>query len=169
MRGRLIFSFLADIRRLDSRVMALEPGFDEDFKEPALLDLDGDGLDDRLRQELPSVMIPCQVEPHTFEQLQMRAGGDSPRSDLGLLFHFRDLKRLSLVDPSTGSALLRPNDRLAGLYDSQGQLIQAIRTPPGLYIDQAQPRGFGLGRGRPQRNLLLVTFKAQQLSPMRVQ
>jgi hypothetical protein len=36
-------------------------------------------------------------------------------------------------------------------------------------VVQAQPRGFGLGRGRPRRNLLLVTFEARQLAPARVE
>ena len=80
-----------------------------------------------------------------------------------------DLERLGLVDSTTGDALVRPNDRLAGLYDLGGLLVQAVRTPPGLYVVQAQPRGFGLGRGRPRRNLLLVTFEARQLAPARVE
>ena len=84
------------------------------------------------------------------------------------MFHFRDLERLGLVDPRTGDALICPNDRLEGLYDLEGQLIQRIRTPPGLYVTQAQPRGFGLSRSRPLRNLLLVTFEARQLAPARV-
>ena len=53
MRGRLIFPFLAELRRLDTAAMAstdpdgagpLTGGFDPDFKEPVLVDRDGDGF-----------------------------------------------------------------------------------------------------------------------------
>jgi len=178
MRGRLIFPFLADLRRLDTAAMAstdpdgagpLTGGFDPDFKEPVLVDHDGDGVAERERTELPAIRVPCQVEPKVFEDLRMLASGDSPRSDISLVFHFKDLERLGLVDATTGDALIRPNDRLAGLYDLGGLLVQTIRTPPGLYVTQAQPRGFGLGRSRPRRNLLLVTFEARQLAPTRVE
>ena len=176
MRGRLIFPFLAEMRRLDTAAMAsidpdgagpLTRGFDPDFKEPVLVDRDGDGIAERERTELPAIRVPCQVEPKVFEDLRMLASGDSPRSDISLVFHFKDLERLGLVDATTGDALIRPNDRLAGLYDLGGLLVQTIRTPPGLYVTQAQPRGFGLGRSRPRRNLLLVTFEARQLAPTR--
>jgi len=178
MRGRLIFPFLAELRRLDTAAMAatdpdgagpLTGGFDPDFKEPVLVDRDGDGIAERERVELSPIRVPCQVEPKVFEDLHLLATGDSPRSDLSLVFHFRDLERLRLVDAATGDALIRPNDRLAGLYDLGGRLVQTIRTPPGLYATQAQPRGFGLGRSRPRRNLLLVTFEARQLAPRRIE
>jgi len=39
------------------------------------------------------------------------------------------------------------------------QLVQAVRTPPGLYVTEARPIGFGLHRRRPSRNLLLVSFQ----------
>lgn len=178
MRGRLIFPFLAELRRLDTAAMAstdpdgpgpLTGGFDPDFKEPVLVDRDGDGIAERERVEHPAIRVPCQVESKVFEDLRMLASGDSPRSDISLVFHFKDLERLGLVDAATGDALIRPNDRLAGLYDLGGLLVQTIRTPPGLYVTQAQPRGFGLGRSQPHRNLLLVTFEARQLAPTRVE
>jgi len=157
MRGRLIFPFLAELCRLSAE----EDSYDHDFKEPAL------GAASP-RVELAAVRVPCQVEPRVFEDLRMLASGNAPRSELSLVLHFRDLERLGLVDLNTGEALIRPNDRLAGLYDLEGRLVQRIRTPPGLYVTQAQPRGFGMSRSRPLRNLLLVTFEARQLAPTRV-
>ena len=53
MRGRLIFPFLAELYRLDTRATAttdpdgagpLTGGYDPDFKEPVLVDRDGDGI-----------------------------------------------------------------------------------------------------------------------------
>ena len=92
----------------------------------------------------------------------MLASGNAPRSQLDLVFHFKDLERLGLVDPASGDALIRPGDRLAAIYDKAGHLVQAVRTPPGLYVTEARPIGFGLSMARPRRNLLSVTFEDRQ-------
>ncbi len=136
----------------------LTTGYDPDFKEPVLIDADDDGVAERNRREFPPIRVPCQVEPEAFQALRMATAGNTPKSSLDLVFHFRDLEWLGLVDPVTGDALLRPSDRLGGLYDVAGRLVQAVRTPPGLYVTEARPLGFGLGR-RPHRNLLLVSFE----------
>ena len=140
---------------------------DEDFREPILVDANDDGVGERVRSELPAVRVPCQIEPAAVEEQRMYPAGDAPRSKLTLVFHYRDLERMALVDPSTGEALLRPGDRLAALYDRAGQLVQAIRTPPGLYATEARPIGFGLSRWRPRRNLLLVTFEERRTATQR--
>lgn len=159
MRGRLIFPFLAELRRLDTDAMAtLTPGYDEDFREPALLDTDGDGAGETYRREHPPVRVPCQVEPQTIEALRMTAAGNTPQSSLDLVFHFKDLERLGLIDALTGEALIRPSDRLSGLFDTESNLVWAVRTPSGLYVTEARPAGFGLFRRRPRRNLLVVSF-----------
>lgn len=159
MRGRLIFTFVAELYRLDTVAMATQPpGYDDDFKEPALLDADGDGVGEAFRREHPPVRVPCQVEPETLEALRMTPSGNTPQSSLDLVFHFRDLERLGLVDVATGEALIRTSDRLGGLFDTEGQLVWAVRTPPGLYVTEARHAGFGLFRRRPRRNLLVVSF-----------
>ena len=173
MRGRLIFPFVAELFRLDTAGTAntdpdgagpLTSGYDPDFKEPVGVDTNDDGIGERVRAEHPAVRVPCQVEPKTFEELRMFAAGNSPRSRVELVFHFRDLERLSLVDVPSGDALVRPGDRLGALYDKAGALVQSVRTPPGLYVTEARPIGFGLHRPRPHRNLLLVAFEDRQLA-----
>jgi hypothetical protein len=168
MRGQLIFKFLAEIHRLDPAAMAardpdgpgpLESGYDPDFKEPVLIDEDDDGVGEAWRLELPAVRVPCQVEPEAFEAIRMTGSGNAPRSSLDLVFHFKDLERLGLVDGATGDALIRPGDRLGAIYDLAGSLVQAVRTPPGLYVTEAKPVGFGLNRRRPRRNLLVVSLE----------
>ena len=169
-RGRLIFPFLAELARLDTAATAADPdgagplvsGYDPDFKEPVARDTDADGRGEPVRVEHPPVRVPCQVDTDAFAQLQMLAAGNAPRSDVELVFHFRDLERLGLVDTETGDALIRPGDRLAGICDMAGELVQAVRTPPGLYVTEARPSGFGLGRARPRRNLLVVSFRDRQ-------
>lgn len=171
MRGHLIYRFLAEIHRLDTTAMASEPhgphpsGYDSDFKEPVLVDLDDDGIADPFRREHPPVRIPCQVEPEAFEALRMTSAGNAPRTSFDLVFHFRDLERLGLVDADTGDALIRPSDRLGALCGIDGRLVQSIRTPPGLYVTEARPFGFGLNRRRPSRNLLLVSFQDRPAAP----
>jgi len=162
MRGRLIQVFAAEIARLDFVAIAADPdgpgpltsGYDADFQETVLLPTaNGPGVD--ARREQPSIRIPCQVEVQAFGELQEVLTGNSPRAQFVLVFHFHDLERMGLVDPTTGDALLRVGDRLVAIRDYYtGALVQTIRTPPGLYLTEAQPE-FGLGQ---RRNLLLATF-----------
>jgi len=140
----LIFPFLAELARLDPSTTE----YDADFAEPV-----AGG-----RRELPPIRIRAQVEPAEHEDPVQAAAGTVPRSRMGLVFDWRDLERTGLVDPSTGGALLRPGDRLVAIYDLAGRVVQVIRTPPGLYLTEARPIGFGLFRRRPQRRLLLATF-----------
>ncbi len=171
MRGRLIFPFLAELFRLDTHAMSgpvgvgpdpAAPGYDPDFKEPVAVDSDDDGVGERVRREHLPVCVPCQVDTKVFEELRVFASGNAPRSRIDLVLHFKDLERLGLVDGATGDALVRPGDRLGALYDKAGALVQAVRTPPGLYVTEARPVGFGLDRARPRRNLLLVAFEDRQ-------
>jgi hypothetical protein len=161
----LVFRFVAELYRLDTRAMAegvpsvgLPPAYDEDFKEAILVDADGDGVGESLRREHPPVRVPCQVEPVALDSVRMTTAGNAPDSRLDLVFHFRDLERMGLVDAATGEALIRTSDRLGALYDAVGQLVWAVRTPPGLYVTEARHAGFGLSRRRPRRNLLVVSF-----------
>ena len=176
MRGRLIFSFLCVLHRLDTRATAatdpdgagpLVSGYDADFKESTLVDTDGSGIGESVRREHPPIRVPCQVEPAAFEALRMFPSGNSPRSAIALVMHFKDLERLGLVDAATGDALVRPGDRLGALFDREGALVQAIRTPPGLYVTEARIAGFGLGLARPRRNLLLVSLSDRALGAVR--
>ena len=164
MRGFLVFPFVAELYRLDRGPFVPAPGptpdpraFDDDFKEGVLVDEDDDGLSERVRREHPPVRLPCQVEADTYEALARAAAGHAPRSIFKLVLHFADLEREGLVEPSTGEARVRVGDRLGAIYDKAGALVQAVRTPPGLYVTEARPTGWGLDPVRPTRNLLLLT------------
>lgn len=166
MRGRLIYAFVAELHRLDVEAMAafdpdgpgpLRSGLDPDFREPVLLDGDGDGVAEPWRRERPMVHVPCQVEPEALEAVRMSTMGNAPRSSIDLVFHFQDLEELGLVDRDTGEALVRPGDRLGAIRTRSGELAQAFRSP--LFVVEARPLGFGLSLGRSRRNLLLVSFQ----------
>jgi hypothetical protein len=169
MRGRLLQTFAAELAQLDTAATAGDPdgpgpltsGYDADFQETVLVP-SGSPRGRDARREKPLIRVPCQIEVQLFGELAELATGNSPRSRLVLVFHFADLERLGLVDPATGEALLRIGDRLAAIRDHRtGDLIQAVRTPPGLYLTEPQLE-FGLG-GR--RNLLLATFSERALGP----
>ncbi len=176
MRGCLIFPFLAELFRLDTKATELEDpdgigpltsGYDPDFKEPVLVDANDDGIGERVRREHSPVRIPCQVEPEALDAMQAYPSGQSPRSMVRLVFHFADLERMGLVDGASGVAQVHVGDRLGALDDLRGALVQAVRTPPGLYVTEARPIGFGLGRTRPRRNLLLVSFEERDTAAPR--
>jgi hypothetical protein len=167
VRGRLINPLAAEFAQLDTAATAADPdgpgpltsGYDTDFHETVLVPSAGGPRRDA-RREKPSIRVPCQIEVQSFGVLAELATGNSPRSHLVLVFHFADLEQLGLVDPATGDALLRVGDRLVAIRDLRtGELVQAVRTPPGLYLTEPQPQ-FGLG-GR--RNLLLATFGERAL------
>ena len=175
-RGRLIFAFLAQIHRLDTQATAVQDpdgagpllgGYDSDFREPVLVDTNDDGIGERVRREHPALLLPCQVEPEAFDALQMAPAGNTPRSLVRLVFHFAHLEREGLIDSATGDARLRVGDRLGAIYDAAGELVQRIRTPPGLFVTEARPIGFGLWRPRPRRNLLLVSFDSRETAAPR--
>ena len=94
----------------------------------------------------------------------MYASGNSPRANINLVFHFKDLEQMNLVDEN-GEAMIRSGDRLGGIYDKSGALVQVIRNP--IYAIDARPMGFGLHMGNPSRNLLFVTFDSRQQAQRR--
>jgi len=167
MRGRLIQRFLADLRQLDTEATAAADvdgsgpqtgGYDPDLREPIYVDETGTGTGGvSSRREKASVMVPCQLDTGGDERLRQVGGGMAPESVLSLVFHFRDLERLGLV-AANGKALVDAGDRLAGIYDLSGTLVQDVPNPPGLFVVRSKTSGWGLNMRRPQRNLLLVEF-----------
>ena len=172
MRGRLINPFLAEIAQLDTVATAADPdgagpltsGYDDDFREVVRYSNPTDP-DDQLglsaRKEKPSILVPCQVEDHLFDAMRMFAAGDIPEFKLGLVFHFRDLENMGLVDTTTGRSLITNDDRLVAIRRCPSkELVQSILTPPGLYATEPRSASFGLSGG--ERNLLIVTFEDRE-------
>jgi hypothetical protein len=161
VRGRLIFPFLAELAQLDTAATALDPdgagpltsGYDPVFREPRVFVQDG--VRTVARKEKDLVRVRCQVEPDVFDQLRVTPAGESPRLMTGLFFHFRDLENAGMVD-ANGEPTIRVNDRLVAIYETNGALVQRVRTPPGLYATAVEPRGLGIGK---KRNLLFVRFE----------
>ncbi len=158
-RGRLIWPFLAELRQLDTAATAAgppTPGYDADFREPVRVP-DGSARGSHsARTEKVAIRLPCQVEDDDMNRGEPQPAGEAMRTRLTLVFHFRDLERLGMVD-ANGLATIRIGDRLAGIYRTNGALVQTFVDPPGVYATKVAPSGWGLDGL--QRNLLVVTFE----------
>lgn len=162
-RGRLIFPFTVDIAQLDTEATDLAGGYDDDFREVRRAEpASGSVRGASLRQET-IVQLRAQIEPQTFNELEMMASGRSGDTRLGLIFHYEDLEAAGIVDAGTGIPTLRGvGDRLAAIRNVKtNALIETMPAVPGLYATEVQSRGFGLGV---HRNLLLMVFEERETS-----
>ncbi len=169
-RGRLIYPFVAEIAPLDTAATeAIDPpgpvssGFDEDFRTVVKVSVGNEQVGTSQRQEGALIQIEAQIDAEEFERLEMMLSGDSPNSRFRLILHFKELERLGFVD-ADGRATFKKGDRLHRILDKKGNLVQTIPNPPGLYVQQAMPRGWGLGGSNPKRNLLFLDFQERETS-----
>jgi hypothetical protein len=175
-RGRLIWPVIARFARLDLSGTAADPdgagplttGYDRDFRAPVAVPASGSQVGTTARRELADLDLEVQVEDQAWEALREMRTGDAERIEVTLIAHFRELERRGLVDAVTGDALVpRIGDRLKSLHKKGSLvLIQAVPTPPGLYVIEAQPRSHGLSGGT--RNLLAITLTERATSSPKV-
>lgn len=157
-RGRLIFPFIAVIRRLDTSATEAVAGggYDPDFRTTKRTYPGNIGARESTRRELAPVQVRCQVEMGRWEAQRQVASGNAPDTQLTTVIHFRELEGLGLVHTATGDALFRVGDRLESILRLRdGALVQAVRLPQSLYATEVQPAAFGIGR---ERNLLVITW-----------
>lgn len=132
-------------------------GYDDDFREIVVVSAP---LRTSERHEQPPILIPSQVEAPTWEMLLQMSAGNVPDTKLTLVWAYKDLLALHLIVEETGECLVRVNDRVEAIYDSCRNLIQRIRTPPGLYVTEVRPT-WGLAA---HRDLFLVTLDDREQS-----
>ena len=170
MRGRLIFPMVIEIAQLDTtatEAVDSGTGYDDVFREPnKQSDTVGDQTltadeqtGDSPRQET-LIRIQAQIEPTTMDTLRQMQAGDTPDAEIVCVAHWQELEDLGYVD-ANGEPTIRKNDRLNAIYTCEEELIQTIRTPPGLYVVDVTSIGFGFGT---TRNLLRITFQERELS-----
>lgn len=171
-RGRLINRFTARLGVLDAEATGADPdtegpatsGYDDVFRVPVLVSTEAAPTTGEVRRLELEQDLPCQVEDDTWEALQMMRSGDSPRTQVTIVFHFRDLEEREVVDERGEATCPKKGDRLVGIYQADGEtLVQAM--PEGdeaLYCTQVAPRSFGLSGGK--RNLLVCTFERRDTS-----
>jgi hypothetical protein len=176
LRGRLIFPFSVELCQLDTAATEEDPdgesgplvsGYDPIFREPIIIadpDAPGDtsGVVHRVEK---AIRIPAQIETRAWDQLEQLFSGSNPKAAMELVFHYKDLERLKLVDEN-GRAKININDRLSAIYDVDGNIVREIPEEFGLYATEVRDSGFGFGR---RRNLIIMTLQnrdkgAQQAS-----
>lgn len=174
MRGRLIFPFLVELAPLDTAATEstdpdgagpLTSGYDAMFRAPVkVLAESDDQVGVKARIEGALVQLPAQIEPDQMEQLAMMLSGESPSSNrFRVVCHYNDLEDAGLVNVD-GTPAIRKRDRLTRILDLDGNLVETIPNPPGLFIEQVMSRGWGLGGAVPTRNLLFVDFTDRAVS-----
>jgi len=165
-RGRLIFPFDCTIERVDAGLTAhTDGGYDDDFRAPTITPGSGSARGAVVR-ETCRVTVPAQVESDEQARLRMLAAGKSPKNHRVLIFHFRDLERLSLVDAAGKPLLGDPGDKLVEIREPGScALVEDLSGDAGgFYAVEARSIGFGLG---PKRNLFLVVFEQRDRSAPR--
>lgn len=164
-RGRLIFPFLVELAPIDVVASAGDPdgggpltaGYDPDFRERVVLPT-SDRVGNVSRIEGATFQIPGQFgSTDSFRRLQMASTGNLDNTGFTVLFHFADMEALGLVEPTTGTALIKVGDRLNAVYDLGGTLLQSVLPGALVVITEAKPI-FGLNSAR---NLLECTFKSR--------
>lgn len=158
MRGRLIHPFVIALEQLDTVATAAVPGggYDPDFHEPRQV-ADGTLRGAPTRRET-ALELHAQIEPAMFNAAMTMAGGLVREARIVCVVHFQELEQRGLLDP-TGQPTLRIGDRLEAIYTDAHALVMQVPTPPGLYLHETLPLGFGLGN---LRNLLQLDFRSRQ-------
>ena len=172
----LIFPFVIEVARLDTAGTAADPvdadparpvdsGYNPVYREPTKVPTSTtDRIGVSARVELPVIQIAAQIEAEQFDRLQMLISGHSPSELFRCVLHFRDIERQSLTRPD-GVAAFSVGDRLVRILHKRDlSLVQDIPDPPGMHLEQALPRGWGLSRTRATRDLLFLDFRARDRS-----
>lgn len=170
-RGRLIFPFIVELGLLDTAAMAADPdaagplqsGYDDEFREPIVVTPPSGSAPGQVFRRETFRRFLAQIEDDTAELMEVMASGNSPKSQLGCVFHYKDLESAGAVELVSGKPIIKaPGARLVSIRDPRtGQVIERYDNPPGYWATQSKSMGYGLGL---QRNLLLVVFEERAVS-----
>jgi len=108
------------------------------------------------RAEMAVVLVPCQVEVQSYQQLAATFGGDSAATEMAFVCHRQTLETLGLLDANK-HCVLKPGDRIDHLEKS-GRVIQTFNKP--LYIFEVRPKSWGFGPDGYDLELLYTTFRS---------
>lgn len=156
-RGRIINAMLVEMFQLDLQQMSTDGKLDPVYHEPVIEDTDDGKTKPARRESTTPLLIPAQIEPDSFNRQTMRELGNTKAGVFAFCCHFRDLEQMGLVGDD-GVARIRPGDRMSAIYRMDRKLVMKFADPPGMYVTEATPTGFGLGG---DRNLLLVRLQSR--------
>lgn len=136
---------------------AASTGYDDVTGEPIVGYVSGAPAE-QLRYMTP-IYVPCQIENPTFERLRAVFGGDAPVTRINFVAHRRTLRRMSLINASTGKCLLKPRDKITGVFRGRArtQVMGGFDLP--LYVYEVRPGSFGVGRDGYSLEIIYVSQK----------
>ncbi|HUW09865.1 MAG TPA: hypothetical protein VM537_09045 [Anaerolineae bacterium] len=108
------------------------------------------------RAEMAVVLVPCQVEVQSYQQLSSTFGGDSAVTEIALVTHRRDLESLSLLDANR-HCILKPGDRISHI-ERTGRTVQTFNKP--LYIYEIRPKSWGFGPDGYDLEVIYTTYRS---------
>lgn len=155
--GALIFPEIAILRFLDTDAQRVAGDFDDDFDEPEIPNT-GDELGTPVRTEQPEIKVPAQIATFSHERLaQMPHGGSLETPNLELTFHFRDLKKLGLLE-ADGKPKIQRGTRCVRIESKAGVTLYDYALPEGMFVTGARHSGHMGG----QPNLWVCTLSERR-------
>jgi len=164
MRGRLIQRFVVVLYRLDPVATAavVGGGYDPEFGEPRRVN-NVTQLGAASRRELAALRLPCQMDrTPDFDSDTMTRGGHMKIGKIEIILHMPDLESAGLLD-SEGQPKLYSGDRVGGIEDRNGAVVWTFANPPGMFVEETEPQGYGLAAfGVPKFNLFVLKCQSEQ-------
>jgi len=168
-RGRLLSWFRVDLKLLDPEATiapvtvgsttVLDSGYDPVFRVTRRVP-DGTWEGTSVKQ-YTTVTLKAQVSNEQYDDLAALINGNELQHLVNLVFHFKDLVRVGMVDAVTGVARIRVDAQLTAYRNRRGILIQDIAAM-NMFAVEARPVAFGIGESR---NLLQVRFDTREHGP----
>lgn len=145
MANCLIFPKLATIGRLDTAATKLTaPGVNTALRTLRTTNAN-DGSPRVQAQKYVSITLEAQVETGQYQNARMTPMGNSPNSNMRLVFDRGDCENAGLLDPTTGDPLLKTGDRLESITDLDGTSVWTPRHGHTAYLRIVQSELTDLG------------------------
>jgi hypothetical protein len=159
---------VAVIHRLDIRATRDEdpPGEEREGYDPILRETIAYervlGRREDTRQELAPCRIPCQIELATEERLNELGVGSDSVTNMIIVFHRKDLERLSLLDTNR-EVVIKKGDRIDSLerYGAPVGTRTKVFRNPGLFVWEMRGASWGFGPDGYDLELAITSHRRQ--------
>jgi hypothetical protein len=149
MANCLIFPKLVTIGRLDTAATKLTaPGVNTSFRSMRSSNAN-DGSPRETPQQFVSIALEAQVETGQDKNARSTPLGNSPNSNMRLVFDRQDMVAAGLIHATTGDSLLKVGDRLESIAELDGTSLWTPRHghTAHLRITMAEQTDFGFRLG----------------------
>jgi hypothetical protein len=145
MANCLIFPKLVTIGRLDTAATNLSaPGVNSALRTMRTTNAN-DGSPRVQAQKYVSITLEAQVETGRYGDARNTPLGNSPGSNMRLVFDRIDCENAGLLDPTTGEPLLKTSDRLESITELDGTSLWSPRHGHTAYLRIVQSELTDLG------------------------